>query len=80
MASWLSTLFHFFIFFRHYHYVVIFITVTYILGSIYRHEVIPVWLVYIHMGFFLCLSRIKGLERGAREKPRPRHRQNTSTT
>lgn len=39
-------------FFRHYHYVVIFITVIYILGFIYRHEVIPVWLVYIHMGFF----------------------------
>lgn len=39
-------------FFRHYHYVVIFITVIYILGSIYRHEVIPVWLEYIHMGFF----------------------------
>lgn len=43
-------------FFRHYHYVVIFITVIYILGSIYRHEVILVWLVSIHIGFFMYKS------------------------
>lgn len=41
----------FILFFRHYHYVVIFITVIYILGSIYRYEVILVWLVSIHIGF-----------------------------